>query len=294
MTATLQAIDPLLPRPQRGMGKGAMMALVVHAVLLLALAGAVNWRTRAPETVSAELWASVPQVAAPKAVEPAPLPTPKPPAPVVAPAAPKPPPVPVKSEADIAIDKAKVEKERQARIEQERDAETKRQRERDAELLRKQRELQKQRQVEQAAKDKEEQEKARKAAEARKAEEARIEAQRQANLKRMLGQAGATGAATSTGKAAQSAGPSASYGGVLRAHIQPNIVVIDTLPASLEAIVEVRASPTGNVLSRRLVRSSGNPTWDDAVLRAIDRSGKLPPDKDGRVPSSIEISFKPE
>ena len=56
----------------------------------------------------------------------------------------------------------------------------------------------------------------------------------------------------------------------------------------------MRASPTGTVMSRRIVRSSGNPTWDDAVLRAIDRSGKLPPDKDGSVPPSIVITFTPE
>lgn len=176
----------------------------------------------------------------------------------------------------------------------EREADAKRQRERDADLLRKQRELQTKRQAEEEAKEKAAKEKAEKEAKERKAEEARLEAQRQANLKRMLGQAGATGGPTSSGTAAQSTGPSASYGGILKAHIQPNIVVIDTLPATLEAVVEVRAAPTGTVLSRRIKRSSGNPTWDEAVLRAIDRSGKLPPDKDGRVPALIEINFRPE
>jgi colicin import membrane protein len=48
------------------------------------------------------------------------------------------------------------------------------------------------------------------------------------------------------------------------------------------------------VLARRLVKPSGNAAWDDAVLRAIDRAGTLPRDVDGRVPTSIEISFRPE
>ena len=128
----------------------------------------------------------------------------------------------------------------------------------------------------------------------RRAEEARIEALRQENLKRMLGQAGGTGAPTSTGTAERSAAPSASYGGLLVAHIRPNIYLTDPLPASLVAEVEVRAAANGTVLARRLVKSSGNATWDEAVLRAIDRSGALPRDKDGRVPPSIVIEFRPE
>lgn len=286
MSTALAAEDPLLPQSPGGMGAGAMLALAVHGALVLALAAGVNWRHRPTETFSAELWAALPQAAAPRAVEPDPQPLPKPP--VVSPP-PAPPPAPLRSEAEIAIEKAAAEKERKARIEREREAEARRQREAEAELLRQQRELQKKRQDELARKA----ELARQEKE-RKAQEARIEAQRQENLKRMLGQAGATGAPGSTGSATRSSGPSASYGGVLKAHIQPNIVLIDALPASLEAVVEVRAAASGTVLARRIVRSSGNATWDEAVLRAIDRSGTLPADKDGRVPSSIEISFRPE
>ena len=110
----------------------------------------------------------------------------------------------------------------------------------------------------------------------------------------MLGQAGATGAENAVGQAARNAGPSASYAGKLIAHIRGNIVSVDNFAPTLEAVVEVRASPTGTVLSRRITRSSGNPAWDDVVLRAIDRSGRLPADTDGRVPTSIEISFRPE
>ena len=68
---------------------------------------------------------------------------------------------------------------------------------------------------------------------------------------------------------------------------------IQRLPPTLEAVVEVRATASGTVLSRRLIKPSGNSAWDDAVLRAIDRASPLPRDKDGRVPTSIEITFKP-
>ena len=33
--------------------------------------------------------------------------------------------------------------------------------------------------------------------------------------------------------------------------------------------------------------------WDDAVLRAIDKTEVLPRDVDGRVPSSMTIDFRP-
>ncbi len=267
------------------MGAGILLALAVHGALVLALAAGVRWRHQATETFSAELWAALPQAAAPRAVEPEPAPEPSPVAPPPAPA----PAPPVRNDAQIAIEKAEREKARADRIERERAAEARRQREADAALLRKQRDLQQKRQEE--LQRKAEQARLEKA---RKAQEAQLESQRQDNLKRMLGQAGATGAPSSTGTALRSAGPSATYGGLLIGHIKPNIVLTDHLPPALEAVVEVRAAANGTVLSRRIVRSSGNTTWDDAVLRAIDRSGALPRDKDGRVPASIEISFRSE
>ena len=53
------------------------------------------------------------------------------------------------------------------------------------------------------------------------------------------------------------------------------------------------AAPDGTILSRRLVKPSGNAAWDEAVLRAIDRTETLPKDDNGRVPSSIVIGFTP-
>jgi len=33
--------------------------------------------------------------------------------------------------------------------------------------------------------------------------------------------------------------------------------------------------------------------WDEAVLRALDRTGVLPRDTDGRVPPNMVIAFRP-
>ena len=62
----------------------------------------------------------------------------------------------------------------------------------------------------------------------------------------------------------------------------------------LRRLASLRADADGKILSRRLVKSSGNPTWDQAVLRAIDRTGTLPRDTDGRVPSALIIGLRPQ
>ena len=121
-----------------------------------------------------------------------------------------------------------------------------------------------------------------------------LEAQRTKNLQRMAGLAGASGSATSSGSALQSAGPSASYAGRIRARIKPNIVFTEDISGNPTALVEVRTSPDGTIISRKLTQSSGVKAWDEAVLRAIDKTEVLPRDTDGRVPSPLLISFRPK
>ncbi len=266
-------------RPQRpgGMGRGAMFALLVHAGLLIALAFGVSWRSSEPAGTSAELWAAVPQVAAPAAVEPPPLPLPKPlPKVEVKPVeAPPPAPKPETRDADIALEKqAKAEKAQREREEVEQVQKLQRER------------------AERQEREKTDKEKREKAEQQRKQEE-QLAKVREENLRRITGQAGATGAPQSTGTAQRDAGPSAGYAGKIIARVRPNIVLTDTVPPALRAEVEVRAAPDGTITGRRLTKSSGNATWDDAVMRAIDRTGDLPKDDNGKVPPSIVIGFTP-
>ena len=134
--------------------------------------------------------------------------------------------------------------------------------------------------------------KAREAQEAK--ENAQIAAIRAANMKRMAGLAGATGGESATGTAKQSSGPSPGYGGRVSARIKPNIVFADDVTGNPTATVEVRTSPDGTIIGRKLTKSSGIKAWDDAVLRAIDKTETLPRDTDGRVPPSLEINFRPK
>ena len=92
----------------------------------------------------------------------------------------------------------------------------------------------------------------------------------------------------------RSSGPSGSYAGRISARIKPNIVFTEEIAGNPIADVEVRSAPNGTILSRKLIKSSGLKAWDDAVLKAIDKTEKLPPDTDGQVPASMIIGFRPK
>ncbi|MBT9441975.1 MAG: cell envelope integrity protein TolA [Acidovorax sp.] len=309
------------PRPPARL-RAISLAVLVHVVLIGALTWGVNWKNSADQpAVEAELWAAVPQQAAPRAVEP---PPPPPAPPEVRPPAP-PPPSPPRAveppdtrEADIAIEREKkrLEQEKKAREQQlereKRDRERKEDERRDRleqekkERLQKEKEKEKEQREKQLAEQKKaEQDKQKKLAEdKRKADEAakrkadaeakQLAEQREANLRRLQGLAGATGGENVTGTAQRSAGPSGSYGGKVAAKVKPNIVYPDAISGNPRAEVEVRLSPDGTIVGKRLVQSSGNKAWDDAVLRALDKTETLPRDVDGRVPPSLTIGFRPQ
>ena len=120
------------------------------------------------------------------------------------------------------------------------------------------------------------------------------EAQRQQNIARSLGLAGATGGDTAKGTTQKSSGPSASYGGKVRARVKPNIVFTEDIAGNPTAEVEVRTALDGTIMSQRLVKPSGNKAWDDAVVKAIIRTEIMPRDVDGRVPTPMILEFRPK
>ena len=275
--------DALLPPPPGGTAAGAVLALSTHALLIAALAWATQWRTTAPQPVAVELWAGVPEAAAP-APAPAPAPaaitTPAPAPEVAPPPAAEPPPAP---EPDIAAGQAAAAQEQarrdkalreQALREQERRERTERQQAR----------------REQADRERRERRDRLREAEA----EAEREQARRQQLRRMIAQAGAPDAAASAAGRAAEAPPSATYVARLADLIRSQTVFSGDVPGNPAAEVEVRASASGTIIARRLLRSSGHAAWDEAVLRAIDRVGALPRDSDGRVPSTLIVAFRPK
>jgi len=292
MNATvLPSRDPFKPRSAQRTGPALGLALFAHALLIVALAFGVNWHTSEPTSIAAELWSATPQAAAPRAVEPPPPPPApaeaKKPDPVVAPPKPQAPALP---DPQIAIEKAKRDEAKRQQAEEDARQQKAEQAQRAKDEL-----AQKKAAADKLAKDKADADKADKLAKekAEKADAAKQAAAREANLKRMQGLAGATGGATDTGSALHSSAPSASYAGRIVARIKPNIVLTDAVDGNPTATVEVKLAPDGTIIGKRLVKGSGSKAWDDAVLRAIERTEILPRDTDGRVRTPIEIAFKP-
>lgn len=288
-------------------GPAFTLSLLVHAGLVGALAWGVAWRSDKPTPIAAELWSAVPKTAAPPAApppaptpapppepakpppKPAPAPEPKPPAPAPAPKpAPKPEPdrAAAAREAEIATEKARKKKAEEDRL-----AEQKR-----SELLKAQQEREKQ--AEEAARKKALAEKDRQRElqqqQQQAAEDARLAKLREERLRSIASAPPAQGAPTSRGTDTVDAAPSNAYKGRLVGVIKPNIVFGDPIVGNPVAEVEVRTAPTGTIVSNRLLKSSGNRTWDQAVIKAVEKTAVLPKDEAGRVPPVIVLVFSPQ
>ena len=300
MSAVAERLD-FYPPPEHRTTRSYVLALVAHAFLFAALTWGVHWQ-RAPEpnVVEAELWSTVIQQAAPKLQEvaPPPPPPPPPPAPKPEPVKPKVPEV-RKPEPEAPDPQIAIEKERKRLEKLEREQERKEQEElKKAELAEKKRIEQERKQQEREERERklaeEKAEKERQRLEAEAKERARQEAiaaaeraaQRASALARISGIANASGGPTAVGTAAQSTGPSSGYGALVNAAVRPNIVY-SADGGDPVAEVQVITAADGTVTSSRLVKSSGVPAWDAAVLRAIDKTGKMPKDRDGQVPVAI-------
>jgi colicin import membrane protein len=251
----------LAPRPddrpprQEDWSTGVTISIIAHAMLIAALYWGLHWRssTVAAEA-SAELWAAIPETAAPPPVE-----TPPPPAPEPAP----PPPVETPKPPDIVVEQIKKPPPKPtppppppkpvppkpAPVPPPPPPKDKL----DAKALQKMREE---------------------------------------NLKRMMGQMDAP--ATATGTGARNAAPSAGYAGRIIARLKPNLHLIDSVPGNPEAVVSIQCSPDGTIIARKITKSSGSAVWDQAVLRAIDSTSVLPRDTDGKIPNPIELAWKPQ
>ena len=287
------AHNEFAPPPVGGFGRSLSFALFIHFLLLAALTWGVQWNTKPNNlSASAELWSTMPVEAAPAANEP----EPSPPEPVTKiepqiepePTPPAPPKVSAAAEreaADIAL-----KKEKEKKLQEKKEADLEKRKKLAKEKLEKEK-LDKEKAKEKAKDlEKKKKEDAKKVA----ADEKRAETLRNENLKRMQGMAGASGDENARGNALKSSGPSPSYAGRIRARIKPNITFTEDVAGNPKAEVEVRTSPDGTIISRKLLSSSGNKAWDEAVLKAIDKTATLPRDEDGRVPPVLEISFRPK
>lgn len=291
------------PPHTRGTLRALALAIAAHVVLLAVLSVGVQWKSEPVEQAfEAELWSSVPVEAAP----PAPMPPPEPDS-VPEPPKPKPPevkpvPVPVPTPRNDAIQKAEAEIELAKVKQKERDKQRaqdlkdkKLALEKQVQEEKKQAELEKQKdklkkeqknQAEKLARAKEEQQRKQDQKDAQQAAEQRLK-----NIKRMEGLAGAggSGAANSTSTSLESKSLSSSYQGRIRAYIKRFHTYTETVVGNPVTEIEIRTSSDGSILSRKIIKSSGTTSWDEAALNAIDKAQRLPLDENGRSPSPMTI-----
>jgi colicin import membrane protein len=301
MTANTARME-FAPPPTKGLVRAFGLAVLAHGVLLMALTLGVQWK-RDPilVTVEAELWSALPAEAAPPQ-PPAPEPTPEPPkVPPLQPTIAPPTPAPAVPDTSIAIAQEKARLQKQRELQQEKLELEKRQKAGlQAKKLKDEKEAKEAHDRElrdKLAKDKKlqlEQQKAQAAkSDAENKKLAELRKQQIERMNRLAGQVTGSGGPESTGTAKQSSGPSATYAGRIAARIKPNITYTEPILGNPTADVEVRTSPDGTIISRKLIKSSGVKSWDDAVLNAVDKTEKLPPDTDGRVIPSLTLGFRP-
>lgn len=302
-----------------------LLAVAVHAALLAFLAIGVSWQKVNPVSVEAEVWDMSVQTAAAPELPPEPAPEPEPePEPAPEPTPPPPPPEPVVErpaptpDPEIALREEKKRKEEEAKkaaaedkkrkeLEQKKRDEAEQKKRDEAEQKKRDEAEQKKRdeaekkKLEDAERKKNEAaekkkadaaaaaEKKKKEAAAAKAEAAKLEKFRKEELQRMAGAMG------STGTAAKSTGPR-SDGGYIAA-ITAAIKSATAYPGNTDvggnprATFRVEQLPTGEIMSVRLVKSSGVPEFDRAVENGIKKASPLPKKKDGTVERTLDVNF---
>ncbi len=263
----------------------AALALGVHALFVLMLVFGVSWQTQHPAAVMVDLWATLPDAPSP-AARPRTSPPPekvhrpeKAPRPVKAAPLPKPvekePPPP--KQPDIALEKKKAEAERLKKLQAMQAAEEKAR----AEAAKALHETQLAEQKRQALLRQMEEEDLKQ----------RVAADAAANEARLARLTEARAAASR--QQAEVASVVGQYRDQISNKVRSNTRLPDNLKGNPEVRCQVKLLPTGEVLSVRVTKSSGNPAYDDAVVRAIEKSSPLPlpSDRAARAAFVPELSF---
>jgi colicin import membrane protein len=142
----------------------------------------------------------------------------------------------------------------------------------------------------------EEQAREKKAAKARETErKRRADAQRKADaeLRRKQAQAssaarGSTGSKASKGRVSASRGDLRDYGAQVRARIARS--ESDNRGRG-EAVLSLALSPSGRLVSVRIIRSSGDPSLDRSILAAVRRASPFPKPPDGATARQLHFTL---
>jgi len=250
------------PAKEVGTKRAFSFSLITHLGLFAFLVIGISWNNSTPSGVEVELWDSVPQVQTP----------PEPEMKTVA-----------KEEvADIAVKKKPVEKEPPKK-----------------EVVK---------EVPKAVKPPPPKEKEKEQPKKAEAPKALSPAEMKANsaaekvrtdqLARLRAAAGAEGGSGGTVGSGVGGGGNALPGWTDKVikKVKPLIVFnAESVSGNPAAVIQVTLAPDGAILSTSVLTSSGNTSWDRAVLLALSRAESLPKDDNGKIPQrEVKLTFKPK
>ena len=263
------------PQAEQSNVTALVLAALVHLLLIAALFFGVQWKSSEPASVAVEIWRAAPAPAPAARPEPTvePKPEPKPEPRPVPKAEPEP-----KAKPDIAVKEEKKPKKEEPKKpelkkEEPKKPETKKEEPKkpdpdrrpnfDEELNR---DLKQTRQQKNA-----------------QDQRARIEAELN-----QMGQLKAEQASAGRMRGL------ADYAAKIRLKIKGNIVLPPSIQGNPEAIFDVTQLPSGEILTVKIRKSSGNPTLDAAIERAIKKSEPLPkPDQAELFQRDLQLKYKP-
>lgn len=85
-----------------------------------------------------------------------------------------------------------------------------------------------------------------------------------------------------------------NYVNKIKNKVRSNVVLPADITGNPEAIFDVVQLPSGDVLTARLRKSSGNRAYDEALERAILKSSPLPkPDRPEQFERDLQLKFRP-
>ncbi len=78
----------------------------------------------------------------------------------------------------------------------------------------------------------------------------------------------------------------------MRQRVRPNILWTGKA-AGQQTVIEVHCASSGTLETARIIQPSGDPTWDQAALKAVLRSDPMPLDENGEARRSFTITLTP-
>jgi len=269
MTAAAASIFEERADPGRVLS--ALLAAAMHAVLVLLLIFGVRWQNRPPDAVQVELWNPPAEALPVEEPKPAPKVEPEPP-PVLQPEAAKPEPVkpePVVAKPEIVEKKASPPKSVPKVAPAPAPKAEAKPKPVPAQAPARPRDEEAQRQIREQL--------------LREQNSLAIDRERQLMKDQLAREA----------DAARLRGL-ADYEAKIRNKVRGNIVLPPDIQGNPEAHFLVVQLPTGEVLSSRLVKSSGSRAYDEAVERAVLKSSPLPkPDRPELFSRELKLTFRP-